>query len=133
MLIAREGGSMVPVRKSLQIEADGPRLVSVVGFYNLANFDVFVLKDPPSIFIELDGEEVREIGPSEKRKPFTIADYERLPPAHMAERRRDITDLFAWRSGTHTYQASIDGGYKDPVDGRDWSAPSITASFVWTK
>jgi len=109
------------------------QLVAVVRFENVSNFDVFVLKDPPPLFVTSGTIDIDEIGPSEKRKPYTLADYERIAPKQGTERNREISSTFAWLPGTHTYEVSISGNYEDPCDHRTWKGPRVTTRFAWTK
>ncbi|HKD26537.1 MAG TPA: hypothetical protein VKC66_11625 [Xanthobacteraceae bacterium] len=124
--------NMVPLQKSLRIVpgASG-RLFALMHLKNVADFTVYVLKTPPSIFIDSEGEEINEIGRSEKRRPYTIKDYTALPPDGQVDFRVDLTDLYAWKPGRHPYEASITGNYADPVDGRQWNGPRIIAKFDW--
>lgn len=131
-----EGNEMttIPVRTSITVSSPAPmQLVVVVRVSNVSDRDVFLLKDPPSLFVTADGHDIAEIGPSEKRKPYTLADYERVPPGRTTERRQNVAALFAWKPGTHTYEVSVTGNYTDPTDGRSWKAPRVAAEFVWTR
>src|ERR1039458_7740437 len=77
----------MPVRKTIAVvRPDTRQLVVVVRFENVSNFDVFVLKDPPPLFVTSGTTDIDDIGPSEKRKPYTLADYERVAPARGTER-----------------------------------------------
>jgi hypothetical protein len=124
----------IPVKKS--VAAASPvigQLVVVVRFENVSDFDVFVLKDPPSLFVTSGTIDIDDIGPSEKREPYTLADYEVVAPKQGTERRQEISSTFAWLPGTHTYEVSISGNYEDPVDHRTWKSARVAAQFAWTK
>jgi len=125
---------MVPLQKTLRISVDGKgRLMAAISYRNVADFDVFVLKDQPTVFVESQGQEIEEIGPSEKREPYTIDDYVRLAPGGQVGGQIDMTDLYAWRPGSHSYEGSITGNYTDPVDGRAWKGDRVRAQFRWKK
>jgi hypothetical protein len=132
----QEGGyrmTDMPIRKTIEISRPiAGQLVVVVRFENVSNFDVFVLKNPPPLFVTSGTMDLDEIGRSEKRRPYTLADYERVSPTHTAERTREISSTFAWLPGTHTYEVSISGNYEDPSDHRRWESPRVAARFDWT-
>ena len=125
----------MPVRKTIAVvrPPDTSQLVVVARFENVSNFDVFVLKDPPPLFVTSGTTGIDDIGPSEKRKPYEPADYERVAPAQSTERRQEISSAFAWLPKTNTYEVSISGNYEDPADHRTWNSPRVAARFDWTK
>jgi len=125
---------MTPLQKTLRISVDARgRLMAAVSYRNLADFDVFVPKEQPTIFVESEGKEIEDIGPSEKREPYTIDDYIRLAPGRHVEGQIDMTDLYAWKPGSHVYEGSITGNYTDPVDGRAWKGERVRVQFRWKK
>ncbi len=130
LLYGRAPKMETPVKKSLTIIHEGRNALSAkVTFSNVADFDIFVLNEEPFLFIKRGGQEIQEVGPSDKRKAYTIDDYERVSPGLSVERSKEISTLFDWKSGTHTYVASISGNYSDPVTHRSWQGSAIETSF----
>ena len=123
----------IPVKKTLTVAQHDKRLILRFAFENTATFDVFVLKDAPSVFITCNGQDIDEIGPSEKRKPYTIADYELVSPGKSTLRTLEITERFAWLPGKHKYITSVSGDYKDPTNQQIWKASRLSVEFTWSK
>jgi hypothetical protein len=124
---------MFPLEKTLKIEIDRSQILASITYENVADFDVFVLRDQPSIFIQSEGRDILNIGPSEKRTKYSVVDYIRLAPKSRIEFRYDLTKLYDWETGTHEYEASISGNYRDPNDKREWVSPRIVAKFQLSK
>jgi len=131
----RNGGkSAIPVSKTIRVSARSPgKLIVSIHFFNASPHDVFVLKEFPSLFVTTDGEDIDYTGPSEKRKAYTLDDYERVKPGKSTEREENIASLFAWKPGTHVYEVSISGDYADPTDHRAWKSVRISGKFNWTR
>ena len=123
------------VSKTIDVSGRPPTaLMIVIRFGNLSPEDIFVLRDPPRVFVKDEaGRDVRYIGQSEKRRPYTLDDYERVPPRGTTERRANLASAYDWRHGTHTYELSISGGYVDPVSRRTWEAPRVKVRVAWTR
>jgi hypothetical protein len=124
----------MPLKKTIAVSSPSPgHLIVAVRFKNLSNFDLFVLKDEPFVYVTSGTTEIDDIGPTVKRKPYTLADYERLAPEQTIEKSRDIAAQFDWLSGTHVYTVSVSGDYEDPVNGEKWKGSRVSATFSWTK
>ena|ERR1035437_8511408 len=124
----------IPVRKSIAVSIQAPmKLMVLVRFSNISDGDIFVLRDPPPLFVTADGQDIPDIGPSEKRKAYTLEDYERVPAGHATERRQNIASQFEWKPSRHTYEVSVSGNYTDPTTGQSWKGRRVAAKFEWTQ
>lgn len=120
-----------PMKVSIRVKTfEDKRALVCVTFENLSDNDVWVLRDSPPLFVKLNGQEIEEIGPSEKRRPYTINDYDKLKPHSSETKYVDISDQFAFAPGKHEYTIKTGGGYRDPVTGRSWDGPAAIATFV---
>ncbi len=105
-----------PLRASLDISvADPKHVLATIVKVNVSKTPIWILKDPPGVFVECEGREMRNIGPSDKRAAYKMDDYERVLPGQSVTRQLDLVDQFQWLPGTHTYVASTGGGYVDPT------------------
>ncbi len=123
-----------PIKITMTVTAASARDVTVR--FNLANVslrDLWILKEPPGVYLSLDGKDLPDLGPMAKRKPYTLDDYERVPPGHSTERTDQIAERFAFAPGTHTYLLRTAGGYYDPVTKLNVDAPPVEARFELTR
>jgi hypothetical protein len=123
-----------PVAVSIEVAVlEGARAIATVTYRNVSGHDVWILRDPPNLFLECDGARVADIGPAIKRKPYTLADHERIEPGRAVQRQQEITSQFAWLPGTRRYTLSTGGGYVDPVSKTSFDAPLARAIFEFTR
>jgi hypothetical protein len=119
-----------PVTVSIQVATfEGARALATVTFHNRSEHEIWILRDPPNLFLECEGARIADIGPAVKRRPYTLADYERVEPGRVVHRQQEISDKFAWLPGAHCYEVAIGGGYVDPVSHARFEAPLVKASF----
>lgn len=119
-----------PIKITMTVAPTNARDITV--HFKLANVslrDLWILKEPPGVYLSLDGKDLPDRGPMVKRKPYTLDDYERVPPGHAAERSDQIADRFAFAPGTHVYLLRTAGGYYDPVTKLNVEAPPVEVRF----
>ena len=112
---------------------EGSRAFATITLRNVSGRDVWILQDPPNLFLECEGARVADIGPTVKRKPYTMADYERVEPGRVVHRQQEITSKFAWLPGTRRYTISTGGGYVDPETNASFVAPLAQVTFELTR
>ena len=125
----------IPVQKTLSVSVDKKSHLIVVriGFQNVSDSDVWVLRPPPNLFLSSEGEDVDYVGRTDKRSAYTLADYEKVPPGGKVERVVEISKLYDFKPGNHHYVVSLPGGYKDPETGERWEAPTVKAGFDFAR
>lgn len=123
-----------PLKVSIQVKTfDSSRALATVTYQNVSEGDIWVLRYPPSLYVMLDGNEIQDIGRSEKRRAYTIADYDRVEAHAKIIRQVEISEQFDFLRGSHEYMIQTGGGYKDPITGRAWSAPPAKTKFELTR
>ena len=121
-----------PVQASIDVSVSDPQhVLATIVKVNVSNRPIWILKDPPTVLVKVEGREMRDIGPRYKRAEYTMADYEQVLPGHSVTRQRDLTDCFGWLPGTHTYEARTGSGYVDPTANNhftssDWATTQFT-------
>lgn len=123
----------LPVQTTLSVDVTGNRLFARAVFSNIAESPIYILKDNPSLFVTHNDKELQYIGIVEKRRPYTIDDYEKLMPGKQTTRNWEFTKDFQFLSGKQTYVAIIGGGYFDPLTKKHLQGPEITASFEYAQ
>ncbi|HZX26242.1 MAG TPA: hypothetical protein VFF16_04185 [Telluria sp.] len=58
-----------------------------------------------------DGAHIDYIGPMVKRGPLSADDYVRIAPHGRLMHTLDITNSYAWKTGTHTYTVRWEGNW----------------------
>ena len=123
-----------PVAVSIEVAVlEGARAIATVTYRNVSGHDVWILQDPPNLFLECEGARVADIAPAIKRKPYTLADHERVEPGRAVQRQQEITSQFAWLPGTRRYTIDTGGGYVDPVAKTSFDAPPARTTFDFTR
>tara|TARA_B110000967_G_scaffold177271_1_gene191269 strand:+ start:808 stop:1218 length:411 start_codon:yes stop_codon:yes gene_type:complete len=105
------------------------RVLATVEYTNMAQTPLFLLKDNPNPFVNLDGVEIRYIGIMIKRTAYTIKDYEIVQPKATVSRSIDITEDFDFHKDKRQYTISVGAGYNDPISGdyhdRGWATDTF--------
>ena len=109
------------------------RLLVTVVYDNVSGQPIWIEKDTPSFFVYCEGAPVADIGPSEKRRPPTLADFEQVPPGKSTTRQADIAQQFEWRAGRHVYTLKTSGSYDDPVAHRIIDGPGVKVEFTLSR
>ena len=123
-----------PVKVHLHVDTSvRGRVLATVVVDNVSDHVLRILKEPPGFFVVCEGQEVADIGPSDKRRAPGPADYEQVPPGKSATRQADLSAQFAWRPGRHVYTLQTGGGYDDPLAGERFDAPLATTEFTLTR
>ncbi|MFL6675287.1 MAG: hypothetical protein ACJ8LG_18590 [Massilia sp.] len=136
------GAEQMNFQESIAVESSAGRVLVHVTVDNQGESPVYVPRAVASEH-ELWGRlfEVRDLasgqvleytGPMVKRGPLTSADYLPVPPHRKHSNTLDITDAYAFRQGTHSYQLSYPGTYLTNVARLDAAAQVAPAPVQFT-
>jgi hypothetical protein len=119
-----------PLNVSLEVTVAQPgKVLAKVTLRNVSTRDIWVARDMPTLFLRVEGKDIRDIGPSDKREPKQADDFERVPPGGAVTRTADISRKFAYLPGRHAYELWTGSGYRDPRTKEKWPGSGVTAVF----
>ncbi|HEX7686429.1 MAG TPA: hypothetical protein VF453_01925 [Burkholderiaceae bacterium] len=119
-----------PLRVQMHVDTSLPKRVLVTVVYdNVSDQPIWIEKDGLNLFVYCEGAPIMDIGPSEKRRAPTLADFEQVAPGKSTTRQADIAQQFDWRPGRHVYTLKTSGSYDDPVAHRIVDGPAVKVEF----